>query len=373
MQVFVYEYVSSQHGELPASLRREGAAMLAAILDDAVKLPGAVISTLVADADLPVPAAVVRHWLAPGADERAAFQKLSRAADVTFVVAPEIGGLLRERHDWAAGLGEPGALAPGGKRSLTPPRADAPGSPTSASILPEQSGSTWAGCSAASIDLATDKLALARRLQEAGVPTPTCVSFEAGVARALFPLVFKPRDGAGSQATFLARDAAELAARLADVHAEGWHGPAIVQRFAPGQAVSVAVLVGPGQIVPLLPAAQLLSDDGRFRYLGGRIPLPADLSERARRLALRAVAAVPGLLGYVGVDLVLGAATDGRLDQVIEINPRLTTSYVGLRALARANLFAALLAACRGEPPILSWQPGAVNFDAAGNVHLSQR
>ena len=34
-------------------------------------------------------------------------------------------------------------------------------------------------------------------------------------------------------------------------------------------------------------------------------------------------------------------------DRVIEINPRLTTSYVGLRALARFNLAEALLAVIR--------------------------
>ena len=78
-----------------------------------------------------------------------------------------------------------------------------------------------------------------------------------------------------------------------------------------------------------------MSDDGRFVYLGGSLPLPHALASRATRLAQQAVAALPDPLGYVGVDLVLGADADGADDYVIEINPRLTTSYIGLRAAAR--------------------------------------
>ena len=75
---------------------------------------------------------------------------------------------------------------------------------------------------------------------------------------------------------------------------------------------------------------------------------------------------MPGLQGYVGVDVVLG---DDRRDWAIEINPRLTTSYVGLRALARFNLAEAMLAAVRGDPlPRLDWSPGPTEFTPHGRV-----
>jgi len=61
--------------------------------------------------------------------------------------------------------------------------------------------------------------------------------------------------------------------------------------------------------------------------------LPADLAERATRIATQAVACVPGMAGYSGVDVVLG-----KTDVVIEINPRLTTSYIGLRTIMSMNL-----------------------------------
>jgi hypothetical protein len=131
--------------------------------------------------------------------------------------------------------------------------------------------------------------------------------------------------------------------------------------------------MGPRQTLPLLPAEQHLSQDGRFRYLGGSLPLPDALADRAVRLARRAVEAVPGLLGYVGVDLILGEPDDGSRDVVIEINPRLTTSYVGLRAMADVNLAEAMLRVAIGEEVApLAWKRGQVCFEADGRVSFIQ-
>ena len=104
----------------------------------------------------------------------------------------------------------------------------------------------------------------------------------------------------------------------------------------------------------------------RFCYRGGQLPIAPVLADRAVRIATAAVECVPGLRGYVGVDVVLG---DDGGDWAIEINPRLTTSYVGLRALARFNLAAAILAAVTGEPiPPLTWGDGSVTFTSDGQI-----
>jgi predicted ATP-grasp superfamily ATP-dependent carboligase len=139
----------------------------------------------------------------------------------------------------------------------------------------------------------------------------------------------------------------------------------IAQAYVPGFAASVAFLIGPSQLLPLVPCQQLLSNDGRFHYRGGRLPIRPDLAERAVRIATAAVTGVPGLSGYVGVDVVLG---EGR-DWAIEINPRLTTSYVGLRALAKFNLAEAMLAAMTGDAlPRLEWRQGEVEFTPDGRI-----
>jgi predicted ATP-grasp superfamily ATP-dependent carboligase len=214
--------------------------------------------------------------------------------------------------------------------------------------------------------LTSDKLRLGRHFQHHAIPTPPCEPLSPHPSFP-FPLVHKPRFGAGSQATFLVSNAKELAACSAAGRNEGWQGEAIVQPFVEGAAVSVAFLLGPTQELALAPARQDLSRDGRFHYLGGELPLPSVEAARAEHLARKAVGIVPGLRGYVGVDLVLG-----QQDWVMEINPRMTTSYVGLQALTDANLAETMLRIAAGETVTpVNWRPGPVRFHADGYVCLN--
>ena len=227
------------------------------------------------------------------------------------------------------------------------------------------SGRPLLGPSVEAARLTSDKLRLAAHWRGHGIPTPATTD-RAPTACEAFPVVWKPRDGAGSTDTFLIRDRFELTAAIA---ARDPERPMILQEFVPGRAASAAFLCGPRETIPLLPTFQSLSDDGRFKYEGGELPIPPDLAERAVNLGRRAVACVPRVLGYVGGDLVLGDAPDGSRDAAIEINPRLTTSYLGLRALADFNIAEAMLSVSTGEAAgALKWKPGRVRFGPDGAV-----
>jgi predicted ATP-grasp superfamily ATP-dependent carboligase len=169
------------------------------------------------------------------------------------------------------------------------------------------------------IRLCSDKLALAQHWGNRGVPTP--ITTLADVAPTSYPVVVKPRDGAGSCDTVLCRNAEDFrAARKPN---------SIVQPYHSGIAASVAFIDG----TPMPACLQVQSSDGRFQYLGGECPIDKKLAKRALRIAIRAFMGMQGLNGYCGVDLLLG-----KEDMAIEINPRLTTSYIGLRAILRYNL-----------------------------------
>jgi predicted ATP-grasp superfamily ATP-dependent carboligase len=344
MRVFIYEYTCATETVSPAgSLHTEGRAMLSAALEDFGRLPGVEVVTLVRDPGLPLPECVAVRLA--GAEEETSFRDLTAAADYSLIIAPEFDDLLASR---CRRVEESGRLL----------------SPSSAAVA-----------------VAADKLALARLLHKHGVSTPPCVLLAAGGQTLppgslpfTFPLVYKPRYGAGSQATFLVGAPDDLPRCVAQAVREGQAGDAVLQPFVPGQAASVAFLVGPAQCLALLPATQVVSQDGRFRYEGGEVPLPAGLARRAVELGRRAVAPVPGLCGYVGVDLILGEASDGSQDRVLEINPRLTTSYVGLRALAVTNLAEAMWRVAVGEEiKEVEWRAGSVRFWADGHVSLSSR
>ena len=339
MRVLVYEFVTGggmwSVGQQPSgSLLAEGRAMAGALCEDFAAL-GAEVTTLV-DARLSGPVIGGAMRISSVAEERDALARLAKAADWTIVIAPETAGSLLERCQW---------VQQAGGRLLSP--------------------------ASATIELASSKQRTAAHLAKRGIAVPRGLQIGEGFDAAnlqagWFPAVLKPLDGCGSEDVRLVRSREELRA-IGARHA--WR----LEQYVPGLAASVAVLCGPSRAIALPACEQRLSHDGRFTYLGGRTPLKTPLDKRARRLALAAVASLPDPLGYIGVDLVLGDDANGRADHVIEINPRLTTSYVGLRALCRENLAAAMLAAAEGREPALSWHERVVEFSAGGAVRVPPR
>ena len=265
-----------------------------------------------------------------GGDETA-FEAQCRAADFTLIIAPEFDGILAR---------------------LT--------------SIAERTSTCNLGSQHRGVVLCADKLALSRHWQTHGIPTPPTHRL-ADWPRDTFPAVFKPRYGAGSTATYLAKCAEDYE----NAAAEPWE--MLAQPHVAGLSASISLIICESQIVALMPSMQLISDNGRLKYLGGRMPLPALLANRAESLAVRAVKCVPGLRGYVGIDLILGYAESSCDDFAIEINPRLTTSYVGLRALAMHSIGDAILAAaCNRIVPNFAWRNASVTFRPDGGVTVTE-
>lgn len=329
MRIAVYEYCCCQHlaaSPTAEALRHEGWAMLSAVIEDLDCVPGVEVVGVIAD-DFPAVSFACRR-VALGA-EKATFQETAEGSDYVLVIAPETGGLLEERCRWVL-----------------------------------EAGGRLLGPDLKAIRLTADKFALARHLTRHMVRTPTTWLATEGAER--FPLVCKLRDGAGSQDMRLVFDNAELQSVVCASTQE-----MILQPYLAGIAASVSFLIGPRQCLPMPPVYQHISDDGRFSYRGGSVPLPPPLSERAVQIASAAVAVVPGLHGWVGVDVILGKAVHGSDDYVIEINPRLTTSYVGLRRLAVDNLAAGMLQVAEGASDVaIRWRDGEVRWTASGSVEL---
>ena len=119
----------------------------------------------------------------------------------------------------------------------------------------------------------------------------------------------------------------------------------------------MSLLVAGGRSTVLSLNEQRVRAGIPFAYDGGVASWPHPRRAEACELGQRAVALVPGLQGYVGVDLVLG---EGRTCWLIEINPRVTTSYVGLRRVVDLNMAAAHLARLPGRrlcPPRWPFRP----------------
>ena len=344
MRVFVYEFVTgggTWHtvGSIdPAgSLLDEGAAMAESIVADLMAASIQVTAMLDARLHEQIRLSCPIELVANSADETRIFDRLVREADATLLLAPEIGGVLLARCRRVESLG--GRLV----------------SPDSNFVA-----------------IAADKHATAQHLRCSEVRVPDGIRLDlrlTALAPSLFPAVLKPCDGAGSWQICRIDDVDELRRQLENpsVQAELACGNLRLERFVSGIAASVAVLCGSKQRLALEPCQQILAGHG-FEYQGGRLPLAAPLARRARQLALAAIEAMPPAIGYVGVDLVLGDAADGSQDFLIEINPRLTTSYVGLRAVCRQNLAAAMLDVAAGRRATLSFDPKPLEFRASGTL-----
>ena len=68
--------------------------------------------------------------------------------------------------------------------------------------------------------------------------------------------------------------------------------------------------------------------------------------------------------------MILGSDRRGAEDVVLEVNPRLTTSYIGLRHIVCGNLAARMIDVARGEAVAgpLQLENVSVEFDVTGKV-----
>lgn len=302
--VFLYEFITGGGllgAEAPTgSLLTEGAAMILGLAADFAVIPNCRV-TLVQDSrltglldDLVAEVRTVHDPI----EHDQQFAAAAAGADYTIVIAPEFDGLLLRATQQA--------LAAGGR--LLCPGPDL-------------------------IRLASDKTRTAEHLTMAGIPATFGGMFgpphdDLQTIDGLdFPVVVKPNDGAGSTDVMLVHDPHGLATALID------RSSARIEAFVPGRAASVALLMGSSGYKILPPCWQHLTDDGHFTYLGGQIIDEAAYRNRAERLALRVAELLrrfDDATGYIGIDIVLGDSP-AKADAVIEINPRLTTSYTVVR------------------------------------------
>ena len=147
------------------------------------------------------------------------------------------------------------------------------------------------------------------------------------------------------------------------------------ERYIEGEHYSVSII--PNRIIgdaclyysgnpPLVLAVNRqkidVGADGAFRYLGGETPVHPPREEDIISTAKKAVE-VLGCQGYCGVDIVLA-------DQVyvVDVNPRITTSLVGIAACMDEEIADLLVAASKGKGLNEVHFHGSVGYDTNGTV-----
>jgi predicted ATP-grasp superfamily ATP-dependent carboligase len=303
VKIFAFEFFSGgglAGRPLPPGIAHEGDMMLGALLKDLAGLPDVEV---VAGRDPRLPPVAGCQTLVPlsGEDTFALYARGLELADAAWPTAPETGGMLERlcRETEAAG------------KTLLGSRPDA-------------------------VRLAASKHSTAAALREAGIAVVPTFCHADGVPCFSGSWVTKPDDGAGCVDSMLLPDWTAARARLAEAPDR-----LVAQPWIAGEALSLSILCdqGTGRLLSC-NRQQVAIEDTRLTLQGVVVNAFPDIDGRFADLAINIAAAIPGLWGYVGVDLVL--TPHGPV--VLEINPRLTTSYCGLRQALGINIAAMVLA-----------------------------
>lgn len=292
MITYVFEYLHAllRSSEVTPEMEQEGRAMLERLAHDLATIPGNHVRVVLHESrkDISLPHEIVWH---PGDDSFTNRLSHTETNAQWYVIAPEVDGIL----------------------------SNVCGTLTRRGLL-------YHGLPIDLIDRFGDKL---QTFNDLGPPVVNTVNDPSEINDAEL-IVAKPRYGCGSMHVGVSPKS-HINALVDRIRSDGYSGPLVFQPWIEGRPVSMAAIGQGNNGYILLPAAdQHISrqSDGSFTWLhyeGGQLPSeidPAPVESVVREL----LDSLPAFRGYVGFDLVIPEHSP---PAVIEVNPRLTLSYVG--------------------------------------------
>ena len=289
----------------------------------------------------------------------------------SLLARPDADVFAADMDGWASGL----YLVPPNRRRIVPPGADPafvddlvtmckedeidvlvstvdvelPPLATRRAELHQSAGTTLAAPPTATLDVALDKYTLARRCESMTRVPETALLDTEGCARPwTFPVIVKPRRGAGSRGVRIVKDRPALTAL-------GIDPTQIIQEFLPGQEYSVDVIAdAEGHVVAAVPRTRTRVDSGVS--IAGLTLHDAELEAVAS-----AVATAIGLVGVANVQLRRDV---NGLPALLEVNPRFAGA-MPLTIAAGVDLPSLALDLALGTP-----LPQRVDFVELANVRF---
>lgn len=225
----------------------------------------------------------------------------------------EMRGTRPPWRQWAQSLAGSGLLWP-----VAP---ETGGAMAALARLGRNSGIPVMASEAESLRVAASKRRTAAVLGRAGVPVIPTAPLGLPWPRSGQGWVIKPDDGAGAEGVRRVRGPG--------VPDPAWPG-LVVQPYVPGRPLSLGLLCAGGRMRLLACNRQLVRERscGRLVFEGVEVGGAEARRDALEPLARAVAAAMPGLFGPVGVDIVDGEAGP----VVVEVNARITTAWPGLAA-----------------------------------------
>ena len=304
-KIFIHEYFTGggwSVPDMPSDLVSEGLGMLCAILKDFKKWGKATVYTTLDKRLTDIPLSSDSFTIINSADYNKSFSRIAKECDFSLIIAPESNDILLTLNKQI-----------------------------------RDTGVCSLGSDLEAIRITGDKWESYKILFDAGVPVPetVCVGRHSALETAQkinFPLVIKPIDGVGCEGVYLVKDMDTFKSALE--YDPVYNHRVLLQEYIKGEHLSASILSNGKEFVFLSLNRQHINEGMPFKYNGGEIMPPPEKGDPLHMIIEKILKVIPGLKGYTGIDLIRSEAGY----KIIEINPRLTTSYVGLREVININL-----------------------------------
>lgn len=183
-------------------------------------------------------------------------------------------------------------------------------------------------------------------------------------------LIIKPLVGVDCENIVIIENIEDLTLDLDKIFIPG--SRVLVQEYIEGTDVSVSLLSDGENAIPISFNQQFIKlKDDKGTYLGGKLPFDDKYKDEAMEIATKAVEAMDGLKGFVGVDLIINSdEQDIYSVYLLEINSRFTTPYVGLKQVSNINIGKTIVDLIDGEIDINDIDislDGEVEFKKSGD------
>lgn len=308
MKLFIYEHITSGaliDEALPTSLAREGDDMLTAIVQDLSQLSNIELIIL-RDIRLK-PLVSIPNSIISTIENSVAFNKAYHDAinnaDLVLPIAPETDGVLNQILQEISNC--------------------------NTQLLASQVPAT---------QLCSDKYRCHQQLTANGLNSPITVKANDWSLKPFTSstgYIIKPRDGAGCMNTYFIADSSSINSWI-ESNSNNIENM-VIQPYIEGLAISLSVLSEYSDSRVLAINKQYINrDHDKLSFLGSTVNgvHKSDFSlSQASTITTKIHHAISGLWGFIGIDLII------RNNEifVVDINPRLTTSYIGLKQSLDAN------------------------------------
>ncbi len=307
MRLLVFEFITGGglvNDILPASLMQEGSMMRVALLQDLEEIQN--LKLLVLNDGRVNPPQMAEGALLnikQGTDLASYLHDINSDYDTVWLIAPETDGILVHWNQFFNQKNKQVCLS------------------TNKALI-----------------LCQNKLKTINRLQEAGISCVNSQKYQSFSALDAGAWVLKPMDSVGCEDVYLLQTEQQWFSVLQNLNKQQAY---LVQPYIKGKVLSLSALFYQGESAFICCNQQHLTfDDNKFQLLGCTVNVKQEQRLDWQSLCSKIAQAIPGLWGYIGIDLI--ETEQGEL-LILEINPRLTTSYVGIKEATGINVAAQVL------------------------------